>query len=61
MHSIVGDRQIFILTAAPDTSLGEIANLLERGGIKRVPILKDGRLVGELFGILGDEVDQAAW
>src|SRR5690349_14321871 len=35
-----------VITAAPDTSLNEIASLLEKHGIKRVPILENGALVG---------------
>ena len=35
-----------VITATPDTSLGEIATLLERHSIKRVPIVKDDQLVG---------------
>ena len=35
-----------VITAAPDTPLHEIAALLEKNAIKRVPIVKDGRLVG---------------
>ena len=35
-----------VVTATPDTSLEEIATLLERNGIKRVPIVKDGKMVG---------------
>jgi CBS domain-containing protein len=35
-----------VITAAPDASLGEIAALLEMNLIKRVPIVKDGKLVG---------------
>jgi CBS-domain-containing membrane protein len=35
-----------VVTAAPDTPLHEIANLLERHRIKRVPIVKDGKLLG---------------
>jgi CBS domain-containing protein len=35
-----------VVTAAPDTSLAEVAALLERHGIKRVPIVKDGNVVG---------------
>jgi CBS domain-containing protein len=34
------------VTAAPDASLADIAGVLERHRIKRVPIVKDGRLVG---------------
>jgi CBS domain-containing protein len=35
-----------VITAAPDTNLGEIASLLESKGIKRVPVVDQGRLVG---------------
>jgi CBS domain-containing protein len=35
-----------VLTADPDTPIGDIATLLERNAIKRVPIVKDGKLVG---------------
>ena len=35
-----------VVTAMPDTPLGEIAILLEKNSIKRVPIVKDGQLVG---------------
>ncbi len=35
-----------IISAAEDTPLDEIATLLERHRIKRVPILRDGKLVG---------------
>jgi CBS domain-containing protein len=35
-----------VVTASETASLGEIANLLEKNGIKRVPIVRDGRLVG---------------
>lgn len=35
-----------VVSADEDASLGEIASLLERHRIKRVPILRDGRLVG---------------
>lgn len=35
-----------VATAKPDTSLREIADLLEKRGIKRVPIVEDGRVVG---------------
>lgn len=35
-----------VLTAKPDTSIGDIADLLERNGIKRVPIVQDGKVVG---------------
>jgi CBS-domain-containing membrane protein len=35
-----------VITAAPDTPLNEIAVLLEKHAIKRVPILSNGQLVG---------------
>jgi len=35
-----------VVTAAPDTPVGEIAGLLEKHGIKRVPIVDNGKLVG---------------
>jgi CBS domain-containing protein len=35
-----------VITATPETPLQEIAALLEKNAIKRVPIVKDGQLVG---------------
>jgi CBS-domain-containing membrane protein len=35
-----------LITAKPDTPLGDIAGLLERNQIKRVPIVEGGKLVG---------------
>jgi CBS-domain-containing membrane protein len=35
-----------LVTASPDTPLDEVATLMERNAIKRVPIVKDGQLVG---------------
>jgi CBS-domain-containing membrane protein len=35
-----------VFTVGEDTPLNEIAELLERQHIKRVPVLRDGRLVG---------------
>lgn len=35
-----------VVTASPETPLREIANLLEKHNIKRVPIVQDGRLLG---------------
>jgi CBS domain-containing protein len=35
-----------VITASPDTPLHEIASLLENNSIKRVPIVKDGQVVG---------------
>ncbi len=35
-----------VITAGPDMPLGELASLLEKHRIKRVPIVDDGKLVG---------------
>lgn len=35
-----------VITVAPDTSLGEVAHILETRHVKRVPVIEDGRLVG---------------
>ena len=35
-----------VITVDPDASLQEIANLFEKHGIKRVPVVKNGELVG---------------
>ena len=35
-----------VISISPDTSLQEIANLLEKHGIKRAPVIENGRLVG---------------
>jgi CBS domain-containing protein len=35
-----------VITAMPDTPLGEIASLLEKNRIKRVPIVQNGKVVG---------------
>jgi CBS-domain-containing membrane protein len=35
-----------VISVSPDTSLQDIANLLEKHGIKRVPVIENGRLVG---------------
>ena len=35
-----------VVSASEDTPLAEIATLLERHRIKRVPILRNGKLVG---------------
>jgi CBS domain-containing protein len=35
-----------VVTAAPDTPLDEIARILEKHAVKRVPIVRDGQLVG---------------
>jgi CBS-domain-containing membrane protein len=35
-----------VVSAAPDTPVADVATLLERHRIKRVPVVKDGRIVG---------------
>jgi CBS domain-containing protein len=35
-----------VVTVAPDTSLGDVATILESKHIKRVPVVEEGRLVG---------------
>jgi CBS domain-containing protein len=35
-----------VISAAPDTALPELADLLVRHHIKRLPVLRDGKLVG---------------
>lgn len=35
-----------VVTAAPDTPLQEIAVMMETNGVKRIPILRNGQLVG---------------
>ncbi len=35
-----------VATVAPDTPVAQIATLLETHGIKRVPVMRDGKLVG---------------
>src|SRR5580704_6553465 len=35
-----------VVTASPETPIGDVAELLERHAIKRVPIVKDGKVVG---------------
>lgn len=35
-----------VVTATPETSLAELAGLLEKNAIKRVPIVKDNKVVG---------------
>jgi CBS domain-containing protein len=35
-----------VVTASPDTPVADIATLLEKHGIKRVPIVEDGKVVG---------------
>jgi CBS domain-containing protein len=35
-----------VITVKPDTPLGELASLLEKHRIKRVPVVQDGKIVG---------------
>ena len=35
-----------VITAAPETALDEVAIVMEKNSIKRVPIVRDGQLVG---------------
>ena len=35
-----------VVTATEDTPLGDLAKLLEKNGIKRVPIVREGKVVG---------------
>jgi osmotically-inducible protein OsmY len=35
-----------VVTATPDTPLNEVARVLEKHAIKRVPMVRDGQLVG---------------
>jgi CBS-domain-containing membrane protein len=35
-----------VVTATPETALADVATLLEKHAIKRVPIVKDGKIVG---------------
>ena len=35
-----------VITAAPEMHVAQVAALLEKNGIKRVPIVKDGKIVG---------------
>jgi len=54
-----------VITATPDTSLREIARLLEKNRIKRVPIVDGGRIVGiisraNLIQTLASAPNQAA-
>jgi CBS domain-containing protein len=43
VHEVMSDR---VVSASEDTPLAEIASLLERNRIKRVPVLRGGKLVG---------------
>lgn len=45
-HKVEEIMSTEVISAGEETPLGEIANLLEKHRIKRVPILRDGKLVG---------------
>ncbi len=45
-HKVADVMTKRVITATPDTPLGEIAALLEKHSIKRVPIVENGALVG---------------
>jgi CBS-domain-containing membrane protein len=45
-HTVRDVMSTTVLSVAEDTPLAEVANLLERRHIKRVPVLRDGKLVG---------------
>jgi CBS-domain-containing membrane protein len=55
-----------VITASPETSLREIADLMEEHAIKRVPIVEDGKVVGivsraNLLQALADCSDDSDW
>ena len=45
-HKVIDVMTRSVITAMPETPLGEIATLLERNRIKRVPIVQNGKVVG---------------
>ena len=45
-HKVADVMTRSVFTATEDTPLADIANLLERNRIKRVPIVRDGKVVG---------------
>src|SRR5215468_2905856 len=45
-HKVTDVMTRSVITATPETPLGEIAMLLERNRIKRVPIVQNGKVVG---------------
>jgi CBS domain-containing protein len=45
-HKVSDVMTCSVITATPETPLGEIATLLEKNRIKRVPILQNGKVVG---------------
>jgi len=51
--------RLTIPTTAEDTPLAEIAAILERNRIKRVPITQEGKLV-HLWGLVGSPAERKA-
>src|SRR5215470_1689127 len=45
-HKVTDVMTRSVITATPETPLSEIATLLERNRIKRVPIVQNGKVVG---------------
>jgi predicted transcriptional regulator len=45
-HKVTDVMTRSVITATPETPLAEIASLLERNRIKRVPIVQNGKVVG---------------
>ena len=45
-HKVTDVMTRSVITATPEASLGEIATLLEKNRIKRVPIVQNGKVVG---------------
>jgi CBS domain-containing protein len=45
-HKVVDIMTSRVVTASPDTPVADVATLLEKRAIKRVPIVKDGKIVG---------------
>jgi len=45
-HKVIDVMTRSVISATPETPLGEIAMLLERNRIKRVPIVQNGKVVG---------------
>ena len=45
-HKVVDVMTPRVVTATPETTVADVATLLEKHAIKRVPIVKDGKVVG---------------
>src|SRR4051812_31923748 len=55
-----------VITAAPEASLREIANLMEKHAIKRVPIVENGKVIGivsraNLMQAVASSNDETDW